>query len=113
MKEILNQINEISGVKGSLVVDNEGLVVVSNLMSGMEERTISAMVAGIYQEIIKALRLEQGSELSGVQLTASEGSIIFLCAPECILTVITEPGANIGLVSIKMKASLERLMKIL
>jgi predicted regulator of Ras-like GTPase activity (Roadblock/LC7/MglB family) len=113
MKEILNQINEIAGVKGSLVVDNEGLVIASNLMSGMEERTISAMVAGIYQEIIRAIRPDQGSELSGVQLTASEGSIIFLCAPECILTVITEPGANIGLVSIKMKASLERLMKIL
>jgi predicted regulator of Ras-like GTPase activity (Roadblock/LC7/MglB family) len=113
MKDILNRINEITGVKGSMVVDNDGLVVASNLMSGMEERTISAMVANIYQEIVRALHESSGAELSGVQLMASHGNIIFLCAPDCILTVITEPGANIGLISIKMKASLESLLEIL
>jgi hypothetical protein len=113
MKDILNEINEIAGVKGSLVVDREGLIIASNLMSGLEERTISAMVASIRNELSRALSAGMSQELSGVQLLATEGTIVFLCAPECILTVITESGANLGLVSIKMKASLERLLKVL
>ena len=111
MKDILNQLNDIPGVRGSLVVDLEGLVIASNLMSGMEERTISAMVANISSEILRAMPRQQ--KLSGVQLQAAEGTVIFLNAPECLLTVIAEPGANIGLISIKMKASLERLLKVL
>ena len=113
MKEILNEINDIPGVKGSIVLDKEGLVIASNIMSGLEERTISAMVANIFHEIAAALSSGQGENLSGVQLLTDEGTVIFQCAPECIITVITEPGANIGLVSLKMKASLDRLLELL
>lgn len=113
MKNILNQINDIPGVKGSVVIDKEGLVIASNLMSGLEERTISAMVASIYNQVVKALAPDNEEKIYGVQLLASEGNIIFLCAQHCILIVITETGANIGLVSIKMKASLEHLMDML
>lgn len=113
MKDILNQINDAPGVKGSIVIDKEGLVVASNLMSGLEEKTISALVATIYAEIVKSLAAGREQEVYGVQLHASDGNIIFLCASYCILIVITEPGTNIGLVSIKMKASVERLMELL
>ncbi len=113
MKEVLSQINDIPGVRGSIVLDMEGLVIASNIMSGLEERTISAMVANIRSEIARALSAGEGAGLSAVQLLAEEGHILFMCGPECILTVITDPGANIGLVSIKMKASLERLLGML
>lgn len=113
MKEVLNEINDIPGVRGSIVLDMEGLVIASNIMSGLEERTISAMVANIRGEIARALAAGEGDSLSAVQLLAEEGNILFMCGPECILTVITDPGANIGLVSIKMKASLDRLLALL
>jgi len=113
MKEILNEINDIPGVRGSIVLDKDGLVIASNIMSGLEERTISAMVANIFHEIARALSAGEGDNLSGVQLLAEDGNILFMCTAECILTVITEPGANIGLVSIKMKASLARLLELL
>jgi predicted regulator of Ras-like GTPase activity (Roadblock/LC7/MglB family) len=113
MKNVLNQINDIPGVKGSVVIDKEGLVIASNLMSGLEERTISAMVASLFNEIAKSLAKGREEEIYGVQLLAGDGNIIFLCAQHCILIVITETGANIGLVSIKMKASLETLMEML
>lgn len=113
MKNILNQINDIPGVKGSIVIDKEGLVIASNLMSGLEEKTISALVAVIYAEIVKSLTAGREQDVYGVQLHASGGSIIFLCASYCILIVITESGANMGLISIKMKASIERIIKLL
>ncbi len=111
MKDILNELNDIAGVRGSLVVDLDGLVIASNLMSGMEERTISAMVANIRSEVMRAM--PQQSALVGIQMQAAGGTILFLNAPQCLLAVIAEPGANIGLISIKMKASLERLLKML
>ncbi|MDI6740737.1 MAG: roadblock/LC7 domain-containing protein [Candidatus Edwardsbacteria bacterium] len=113
MKDVLNEINDIPGVRGSIVLDMEGLVIASNIMSGLEERTISAMVANIYHEIARALAGGEGGGLSAVQLLAGEGNVLFMCGTECILTVIADPGANIGLVSIKMKASLDRLLELL
>jgi predicted regulator of Ras-like GTPase activity (Roadblock/LC7/MglB family) len=113
MKDILNLINDIPRVRGSLVIDKEGLVIASNLMSGLEERTISAMVAAVYLQVVRSLAEGKEDEIHSVQLLASEVNIIFLCAQHCILIVITEAEANIGLVSIKMKASLERLMDLL
>jgi predicted regulator of Ras-like GTPase activity (Roadblock/LC7/MglB family) len=112
MKEVLNEINEIPGVRGSIVLDMEGLVIASNIMSGLEERTVSAMVASIRGEIARALPAG-GDTLSAVQLMAEGGNVLFMCGPECILSVVTDPGANIGLVSIKMKASLDRLLAML
>ncbi len=113
MKEVLNEINEIPGVRGSIVLDMEGLVIASNIMSGLEERTVSAMVASIRGEIVRALAADGGDSLAAVQLLAEGGNVLFMCGPECILSVVTEPGANIGLVSIKMKASLDRLLSML
>ncbi|MEW6685105.1 MAG: roadblock/LC7 domain-containing protein [Candidatus Edwardsbacteria bacterium] len=113
MHEILNEINATAGVRGSMIVDKDGLVIISNLMLGLEERAISAMVASIYRDVELALGNLGQEKVAAVSLYASAGNIIFLCAPNCILTVITEKEVNLGLVSLKMKASLEKLGQII
>lgn len=113
MHKILEELNETPGAKGSMIVGKDGFVVVSNVMSGLEERTISAMVASIYSEIGRNLGEITKGELKAVSLYASGGNIFFSCSETFILAVITDVEVNVGLLRVKMRTGMERLRQML
>lgn len=113
MHDILDELNAISGAKGSMLVGRDGFVIVSNVMSGVAERTISAMIASITSEVSQTVSVLRRGELKSVALYTSGGNIFFLCREDVILAMITEPSVNVGLVRVRMRTSLDRLGALL
>jgi len=113
MHDILEELNVTPGARGSMLVSRDGFVIVSNVMSGVEERTISAMIASITSEVGQTISGLRRGELQAVSLYASGGNIFFLCRGDIILAMITEPAVNVGLVRVKMKTGLDRLTTML
>ncbi len=113
MHDILEELNATPGARGSMLVGRDGFVIVSNVMSGVEERTISAMIATITSEVSQTIAGLRRGELQAVSLYASGGNIFFLCREEVILAMITEPSVNVGLVRVKMKSGVEKLTAML
>ena len=114
MNAILKKINRINGVKGSLLVDRDGMIVVSDVTEGIEEIGISALASSIFVTIENALvRLEMGG-LTRFSITGERGRIILLkIRKEMVLTVITRKDINMGLLKVELDKSAEELTQIM
>ena len=96
-----------------MLVGKDGFVIVSNVMSGVEKRTFSAIIASISSEVSQTISVLRRGELRAVSLYTSGGNLFFICREDVILAMITEPSVNVGLVRVKMKSGLEKLTAML
>jgi predicted regulator of Ras-like GTPase activity (Roadblock/LC7/MglB family) len=94
MYQILNELNKTPGITGSMVVGNDGIVIASDLESGLEGDTVGALAASITTNIQKSLdRLRTDAGIG-------------------ILVVTAEKDVNIGLIRLEIKNAVNRLRSV-
>ena len=109
MYEVLNELNRTSGVTGSMVVGNDGIVIAADLDACFEGDTVGALAASITANIQKSLDRLDTSPLKQVTIEADDAKLFFTDAGLGILVVTTEKEVNIGLVRLEIKNAVSRL----
>jgi uncharacterized protein len=109
MYNILGELNKTSGVKGSMLVGNDGIIIAADLDSRLEDETVGAMAASIMSNITKALERLKQQDLERVTIEADAGKIFLNEAGVGILAVITEPQVNVGLIRLEIKNAVTQI----
>jgi len=109
MYDVLNELNKTTGITGSMVVGNDGIVIASDLDESFEGETIGALAASITSNIQKSLDKLQTTPLKQVTIEAEEGKLFFSDAGMGILVVTTEKMVNIGLIRLEIKNAINKL----
>lgn len=109
MYQILEGLNKTSGITGSMVVGNDGIVIAADLNNQIEEETIGALAASISTNIQKSLERMDSAPLKQVTIEADSAKLFFFDARVGILVVIAEPEVNIGLVRLEIKNAINKL----
>lgn len=114
MKTVLKKINRISGVRGSLMVSHDGMVVVSDVSEGIDEGGISALASTIFVNLENALsRLSLGIP-EHFAIAGERGRILlFNIGGELVLAVLTRKDVNMGLLKVELKDAAEELERII
>ena len=109
MHEVLSELNKTTGITGSMVVGNDGIVIAANLQENLEDDTIGALAASITANIHKSLERLQSSPLTSVTIEADDAKLFFSDAGLGILVVTAEKEVNIGLIRLEIKNAISRL----
>jgi predicted regulator of Ras-like GTPase activity (Roadblock/LC7/MglB family) len=109
MYNVLGELNKTSGVKGSMLVGNDGIIIAADLDSRLEDETVGAMAASIMSNITKALERLKQQDLERVTIEADAGKIFLNEAGVGILAVITEPQVNVGLIRLEIKNAVNQI----
>lgn len=109
MYEVLSDLNKATGVTGSMVVGNDGIVIAADLDAGFDGDTIGALAASITANIEKSLDRLDTKPLKQVTIEADNGKLFFCDAGLGILVVTTEQEVNVGLVRLEMKNAVSKL----
>ncbi|MDP9309361.1 MAG: roadblock/LC7 domain-containing protein [Chloroflexota bacterium] len=109
MRKIVEDLNRVDGVIGSLLVGKDGLVVASTLLDGEDAEVLGAMSAAVYGEIDKSTKRIGVGTLVDAIIDAREGSILLLEAKDLILVVITQRVVNLGLIKMEMRRAARRM----
>lgn len=109
MYEILSELNKTSGITGSMVVGNDGIVIAADLDASYEGDTVGALAASITANINKSMDRLQTSPPQQVTIEAEDGKLFFTDAGLGILVVTTNKNVNIGLVRLEIKNALTKL----
>jgi predicted regulator of Ras-like GTPase activity (Roadblock/LC7/MglB family) len=109
MYQVLNELNKTSGVTGSMVVGNDGIVIAADLEATYEVETIGALAASIQANIQKSLDRLDTSSLKQVTIEAEQGKLFFTDAGLGILVVTTAKDVNIGLIRLEIKNAISKL----
>jgi predicted regulator of Ras-like GTPase activity (Roadblock/LC7/MglB family) len=110
---LLQGINRVRGVRGSMVVaSDDGLVVESELMFGVPGPAVAALVASLFRRAQRSVAGAKLGESSFLQLEAEEGYLFAVAPPQggdLLLVVVAERWVNVGLVRLAVAQVAERL----
>jgi len=109
MYQILEELNKTSGITGSMIVGNDGIVIAADLDTSFEEEAVGALAASITTNIQKSLDRLQQTPLSQVTIEAANGKLFFSNASIGILVVTAEKDVNIGLIRLEIKNAVTRI----
>ena len=101
-------------IESSAVVRTDGLVMASALPNNADEGLIAAMSAALLNIGNRAVTELARGEMDKVIVSGTKGDIILRgVGSEAVLSAITKPGANLGLLLVEMKRAGERIMSVL
>src|SRR5262245_45497045 len=109
MYQILEELNRTSGVTGSMLVGQDGIVIAADLNTGVEDDTVGALAAAITTNVQKSLERLRQTPMRQVTIEAEKGKIFLADVGKGILVVTTDPRVNIGLVRLEIKNAASRL----
>ncbi len=114
LMKVLRELERRAEVPGCGVVRRDGLMIVSDLPSGVDARRVAAMTAAIVGTAERStLELEQG-EFRQTIVEGKNGKMIAIGAgPDAILFALARPDANLGLILLEMERAVEKIRAIL
>jgi predicted regulator of Ras-like GTPase activity (Roadblock/LC7/MglB family) len=114
LEKVLKEMKKIEGVRGGIMANREGLLVASFLPPGLDSRLLAALAATIVKVSLMTTKEMGIGSFTHTIVKASNG--YYVCFPvdnEMILACLLEKDVNLGLVLVKMEASIKEIVKIL
>ncbi|MCU0724131.1 MAG: roadblock/LC7 domain-containing protein [Planctomycetes bacterium] len=105
MLEVLHKLNQGVGVRGSMIVTVEGIVIQSVLGPDLEQDRVAAMASAVLQETQRCLQKVNLGVLSQFILTAIHGKMVFQDCGPAFLVVLTEKGINLDHTLIEIRGA--------
>jgi predicted regulator of Ras-like GTPase activity (Roadblock/LC7/MglB family) len=112
MNEILSELNCEVGVKGSMVVTQDGIVVSSELGPGLSADVVAAVASGAIQTINQNLNKLGQPNLSKFVLEAGFGKIVFIDIGIAYLVVLLDQRINMDVTLIAISAAAYRIRQM-
>ena len=112
MEQILAELNKTPGVIGSFVVAADGIIVASDFATELNDEMMGALTSSIINSAEKAVRkMEQGDVVAFIVETETS-RLFFNAARSGFLVCVTTLEANLGLVRVEMRSSVEKLNNV-
>ena len=109
MQHTLEDLNKTPGIVGSFVVDDDGIIVASDVSLGADAEQASALISALTNAADKSLtRLGAGS-LGSAFFEMMEQKVFLQATPVGNLVALAEPNANLGLVRLEMRRAAQSL----
>jgi predicted regulator of Ras-like GTPase activity (Roadblock/LC7/MglB family) len=103
VKEILGKLNKTSGVRGSMIVNRDGIVVASDFSVDVDEQGMGAVTSSILAALEGALKRINMGKFSRFIITGSENKVAVVDAGQAILLILLQQEVNMGMVNVDIK----------
>ncbi|CAB3287293.1 Roadblock/LC7 family protein [Methanocaldococcus lauensis] len=106
---VLVELNKTEGIKGSMVVGKDGLVIASQLPGNVDAELVGAMASAAFGASERTISEIGMGNLEQAMVEGEHGKILMIDAGEGILVVLTDAKVNLGLIRINMKRAAEKI----
>ena len=109
MYQVLADLNRTSGVTGSMVVGEDGIIIAADMDTVDKDEAVGALAASITASVKKSLERLKQNDLAQVTIESEGGNLFLTASKPGILVVKTEEDVNIGLIRLEIRNALNRL----
>ena len=109
MYQVLADLNRTSGISGSMVVGEDGIIIAADMDAVDQDEAVGALAASITASVKKSLQRLKHDDLAQVTIETEGGNLFLTASKPGILVVKTEENVNIGLVRLEINNALNRL----
>jgi uncharacterized protein len=107
VREILGKLNKVNGIRGSMIVNRDGIVVASDFSVDADETGMGAVTSSILAALDGALKRINMGKFTRFIITGSENKIAVISAGQAVLLVLLQTDVNMGLVNVEIKDAAE------
>jgi predicted regulator of Ras-like GTPase activity (Roadblock/LC7/MglB family) len=112
MREVLKRLNAVAGVKGSLVLTPDGVVVISELSNELDDEATAALVGNVVTQTMRMLSLGDYRTMERMILTATRGKIVIENLENCLLAVVTNQFINLDVTLLEIASAANLIRKL-
>jgi predicted regulator of Ras-like GTPase activity (Roadblock/LC7/MglB family) len=106
----LDRLTRVSGVRGALIVETDaGVAIMAELADGIDGGAVAALASSLFRRTNKAAQSATFGSLRTLQLEAADGHVVVANGGELLIVVVTEKGAQLGLVRLEAHRAAEAL----
>ena len=109
MENILVELNSTPGIKGSMVVTPDGMVVAAALGPTLEEEVVAASAANMVIRTQRAVQEMNLESFSRFVLTAAHGRMVFVDIEIGFLVVIASQGLKLDTTMIEIDSAARKI----
>jgi len=109
MYQILEELNKTTGINGSMIVGQDGIVIAADSNSSLQDETVGALAASIVDTVKKSMDRLSNENLKQITVEASKGKLFLTDVGIGILAVTTDPQVNVGLVRLEIRNAAEKI----
>ncbi|MCK4224235.1 MAG: roadblock/LC7 domain-containing protein [candidate division Zixibacteria bacterium] len=109
MYKILEELNKTTGINGSMIVGQDGIVIAADLNTQLEDEAVGALAASITSTAKKSMERLSNEDLKQITVEANKGKLFLTDVGIGILAVTTDPQVNVGLVRLEIKNAAEKI----
>jgi predicted regulator of Ras-like GTPase activity (Roadblock/LC7/MglB family) len=109
MREVLQELNKEVGIKGSLILTLDGIVVAAEMGLGMEKDAVAALVSGAVNAINKSLAPLGSAPFARLIFTSSHGKMIVLAAGATYVAVVVDREINLDVSLLAVEGAARRI----
>lgn len=113
MQDILRRINKIHGVRGTLIVGSDGLIIASEVAGDTDPQALGALASSVGATLTEALRRMDQGAVSRFVMNGVEGSAVLMTVQDAMLLTLVRKDANMGMVLVELKGSAADLAETL
>jgi predicted regulator of Ras-like GTPase activity (Roadblock/LC7/MglB family) len=111
MQEILDRLNQVAGIKGSMVVTAEGYVVIDALGPDLEKDTVAAVSSQMVKTSHQMLESLDRGGFGRFTLTSTHGRMIFVSLRAGYLVAVTKMQIKLGDILLEIESAARRIEK--
>ncbi len=111
MRDILSGLNEVVGVRGSMVVTYDGMVVAADLSPELDEESLAAIATAVIRNTALALKESGFETFVRYDLCATHGRMIFVDAGIAYLVVVMHQNIEIGPADLEIQSAASRIRR--
>ena len=112
MRRTLKRLNDVLGVKGSLAITHDGMVIASHLGRNLEEELVAAMASAALHSMQRALQPHGLQAFNRLTLVASHGKLVLADAGPAYLVVVMDRNVDVGPVQIEIESAAMRIKQL-
>jgi predicted regulator of Ras-like GTPase activity (Roadblock/LC7/MglB family) len=111
MQQILSQLNRTQGVRGSMILNRDGIVVASDFRIDLDENGVGAVASSILTALQGAIKRINLGPLKRFTVTGNENKIVIMDAGPALLLVILQRDVNMGMVNFDIQQAAAELVE--
>ena len=112
MERSLDRLSRVRGVSGSMfVAADDGLAVAQLLMEGLNGKVLAAFAASLARKVSGAAAATGAGRVKFIQMQSAGGILLVCVGGELIVTVVADPGVNVGLARLEMMRAVDAVQE--
>ncbi len=112
MRRILKDLSYVPGIRGSMVVSHDGMVIAASLHRPLDDEKVAAMASAVIMKTRKALASCGLESFRRLTMVSSHGKMLFTDTGIAYLVVVMSRNLDLGPASIEIESAARRIRSL-